>query len=93
MSVFLCGSLYMRANACASIVLLRLREHWSTSVFRRQFLKKRRALPELVLLLPAIARLTSVGFLGQGARCNIICTQPRRISAIGVADRVADECV
>lgn len=28
---------------------------------------------------------------GHGADCNIICTQPRRISAIGVADRVADE--
>ena len=27
----------------------------------------------------------------QGARCNIICTQPRRISAIGVSERVADE--
>jgi len=26
-----------------------------------------------------------------GARCNIICTQPRRISAIGVSERVADE--
>jgi hypothetical protein len=28
---------------------------------------------------------------GEGAECNIICTQPRRISAVGVADRVADE--
>eukprot|EP00743_Colponemidia_sp_Colp-15_P011885 GILK01013374.1.p1 GENE.GILK01013374.1~~GILK01013374.1.p1 ORF type:complete len:1410 (+),score=317.13 GILK01013374.1:560-4231(+) len=28
---------------------------------------------------------------GQGADCNIICTQPRRISAIGVAERVAFE--
>ena len=28
---------------------------------------------------------------GVGAECNIICTQPRRISAVGVADRVADE--
>ena len=27
----------------------------------------------------------------QGARCNMICTQPRRISAIGVAERVAAE--
>ncbi|CAO3668843.1 unnamed protein product [Umbelopsis ramanniana] len=27
----------------------------------------------------------------QGSKCNIICTQPRRISAIGVADRVATE--
>ncbi|KAH8547643.1 P-loop containing nucleoside triphosphate hydrolase protein [Umbelopsis sp. PMI_123] len=27
----------------------------------------------------------------EGATCNIICTQPRRISAIGVADRVATE--
>lgn len=24
---------------------------------------------------------------GQGARCNIVCTQPRRISAISVAER------
>ena len=24
-------------------------------------------------------------------RINIVCTQPRRLSAIGVADRVADE--
>eukprot|EP00742_Colponemidia_sp_Colp-10_P012008 GILJ01013424.1.p1 GENE.GILJ01013424.1~~GILJ01013424.1.p1 ORF type:complete len:1443 (+),score=258.53 GILJ01013424.1:102-4331(+) len=28
---------------------------------------------------------------GQGGDCNIICTQPRRISAIGVAERVAFE--
>jgi HrpA-like RNA helicase len=27
----------------------------------------------------------------RGARCSIVCTQPRRISAIGVAQRVADE--
>lgn len=28
---------------------------------------------------------------GQGAQCNIICTQPRRIAAISVAERVATE--
>lgn len=28
---------------------------------------------------------------GNGALCNIICTQPRRISAISVAERVASE--
>ncbi|KAL3157307.1 hypothetical protein ABBQ38_001537 [Trebouxia sp. C0009 RCD-2024] len=28
---------------------------------------------------------------GQGAACNIICTQPRRISAVGVSTRVAQE--
>ena len=28
---------------------------------------------------------------GKGASCNMICTQPRRISAISVAERVADE--
>ncbi len=28
---------------------------------------------------------------GQGAYCNVICTQPRRISAVSVADRVAVE--
>ena len=28
---------------------------------------------------------------GLGDACNIICTQPRRISALGLADRVADE--
>ncbi|WFD31604.1 RNA helicase [Malassezia sp. CBS 17886] len=28
---------------------------------------------------------------GQGSRCNIICTQPRRIAAISVAQRVARE--
>ena len=28
---------------------------------------------------------------GRGHLCNIICTQPRRISAIGVAERVSDE--
>jgi len=27
----------------------------------------------------------------QGAYCNIVCTQPRKISAISVADRVAYE--
>ena len=25
---------------------------------------------------------------GEGARCNMICTQPRRISAIGVAGKL-----
>ncbi|XP_064642918.1 ATP-dependent DNA/RNA helicase DHX36-like [Lineus longissimus] len=28
---------------------------------------------------------------GQGSQCHIICTQPRRISAVSVAQRVADE--
>eukprot|EP00803_Ostreobium_quekettii_P004271 evm.model.scf_905.2 EVM.evm.TU.scf_905.2 scf_905:10452-23846(+) len=28
---------------------------------------------------------------GQGSRCSIVCTQPRRISALGLAHRVADE--
>lgn len=28
---------------------------------------------------------------GEGARCNVICTQPRRIAAISVAQRVANE--
>ncbi|OPL33377.1 hypothetical protein AM593_04156, partial [Mytilus galloprovincialis] len=28
---------------------------------------------------------------GQGSKCHIICTQPRRISAVSVAQRVADE--
>ncbi|KAL1719478.1 hypothetical protein EV715DRAFT_251413 [Schizophyllum commune] len=28
---------------------------------------------------------------GEGGRCNIICTQPRRLAAISVADRVAKE--
>jgi len=27
----------------------------------------------------------------QGAECNIVCTQPRRISAMSVAERVAEE--
>lgn len=27
----------------------------------------------------------------KGGECNIICTQPRRISAIGLADRVSKE--
>jgi HrpA-like RNA helicase len=30
-------------------------------------------------------------FQGEGAHCNIIVTQPRRISAVGVAERVANE--
>ncbi|KAG6851057.1 hypothetical protein H0H93_002949 [Arthromyces matolae] len=28
---------------------------------------------------------------GRGAKCNIVCTQPRRLAAISVADRVAKE--
>ncbi|KAF9568385.1 P-loop containing nucleoside triphosphate hydrolase protein [Agrocybe pediades] len=28
---------------------------------------------------------------GEGAKCNVICTQPRRLAAISVADRVAKE--
>ena len=28
---------------------------------------------------------------GSGAHCNIVCTQPRRISAVSVADRVSTE--
>lgn len=39
-----------------------------------------------ILLEDAIAK-------GQGAACNIICTQPRRIAATSVARRVADERV
>jgi HrpA-like RNA helicase len=30
---------------------------------------------------------------GKGAECNMVCTQPRRISAMGVADRIASERV
>ena len=29
--------------------------------------------------------------MGKGGDCSIICTQPRRIAAMGVADRVAVE--
>ncbi len=29
--------------------------------------------------------------MGKGAECNIICTQSRRLSAIGLADRVSKE--
>ncbi|CAN0448552.1 unnamed protein product, partial [Discosporangium mesarthrocarpum] len=29
--------------------------------------------------------------LGKGGECNIVCTQPRRVSAVAVADRVAKE--
>lgn len=28
---------------------------------------------------------------GEGAKCNVVCTQPRRLAAISVADRVAKE--
>jgi HrpA-like RNA helicase len=28
---------------------------------------------------------------GEGAKCNIVCTQPRRLAAISVAQRVANE--
>lgn len=28
---------------------------------------------------------------GDGAKCNVVCTQPRRIAAISVAERVAKE--
>lgn len=28
---------------------------------------------------------------GKGSQCKIVCTQPRRISAISVAERVASE--
>ena len=34
---------------------------------------------------------TNFFYVFQGAYCNIICTQPRRISAVSVADRVACE--
>ena len=31
---------------------------------------------------------------GQGGDCNIVCTQPRRLAAVGVAERIAAErCV
>jgi HrpA-like RNA helicase len=40
-------------------------------------------LPQLVLE-DAVMR-------GEGARCNCVCTQPRRISAMGVAERIAQE--
>ena len=35
--------------------------------------------------------LDSMVLQGNGGACNIVCTQPRRISAIGVATRVAQE--
>lgn len=28
---------------------------------------------------------------GEGASCNIVCTQPRRIAAVGVAQRISSE--
>ncbi|WWC99866.1 hypothetical protein V866_006775 [Kwoniella sp. B9012] len=28
---------------------------------------------------------------GEGAKCNIVCTQPRRLAAMSVAERIADE--
>ena len=28
---------------------------------------------------------------GQGAKCNVLCTQPRRLAAMSVAERIADE--
>lgn len=35
--------------------------------------------------------LEAASEMGQGAACNVICTQPRRIAATSVARRVADE--
>ena len=35
--------------------------------------------------------LDSMIAAGQGAHCNIVVTQPRRISAVSVAERVAQE--
>ena len=34
---------------------------------------------------------TYLYFLFQGSKCKVVCTQPRRISAISIAERVADE--
>ncbi|XP_057542821.1 DExH-box ATP-dependent RNA helicase DExH7, chloroplastic [Amaranthus tricolor] len=35
--------------------------------------------------------LDDIIMAGRGGHCNIVCTQPRRIAAISVAERVADE--
>ncbi|KAH9469770.1 hypothetical protein Pst134EA_007047 [Puccinia striiformis f. sp. tritici] len=56
--------------------------------------KQRQSLPPLDLekttQVPQII-LDEATMRGEGAKCNIICTQPRRIAAISVAQRVANE--
>ena len=47
----------------------------------------RPATPEDCPLLPVVERAAAEA----GRPCNVVCTQPRRISAIGVATRVAEE--
>ena len=50
--------------------------------------------PRLTLILPIYYTLfhsVICVFPGRGADCNIIITQPRRISAVSVAERMAEE--
>ena len=52
-----------------------------------------------VVFLPGCGKTTQVPqfimeeavLAGKGSLCHVVCTQPRRISAITVANRVADE--
>lgn len=64
-------------------VLDHVRDHEVTILMAATGSGKTTQIPQLILD-HAIDR-------GEGAKCNIICTQPRRIAAISVADRVAKE--
>ncbi|PCH33638.1 nucleoside triphosphate hydrolase protein [Wolfiporia cocos MD-104 SS10] len=67
----------------ADELLTHIRENEVTICMAATGSGKTTQLPQLILD-DMIAR-------GEGAKCNIVCTQPRRIAAISVADRVAKE--
>lgn len=67
----------------ADELLSHVREHDVTICMAATGSGKTTQIPQLILD-DAIER-------GEGAKCNIVCTQPRRIAAISVADRVAKE--
>ena len=57
--------------------------YWSGSGICPAFVRPRRQVPQFVLDEEIAA--------GRGGRVEILCTQPRRLAAVGVATRVAQE--
>ncbi|KAJ7103530.1 hypothetical protein B0H15DRAFT_875068 [Mycena belliarum] len=67
----------------ADDVLTQIKDHDVTIVMAATGSGKTTQIPQLIL--------DSYIERGEGASCNVVCTQPRRLAALSVADRVAKE--